>query len=101
MAETMMVSKDLLDRLRAAFKRYGANVLGDADITIDFFPSETGIHIWVVLGSPKFQKMGITEQQDSIWDYLRSDPEVTNENLFLVSHIRMEPEAVEFIHAAN
>jgi len=101
MTETMMVSKSLLDRLRAAFKRYGANVLGDPEITIDFFPHEMGMHIWVVLGSPKFQNMGIAERQDSIWDYLRSDSEATNEDIVLISHIRMESEAVEFLYAAN
>jgi len=45
MTETMMVSKSLLDRLRAAFKRY--------------------------------------------------------EDIVFISHIRMEPEAVEFLYAAN
>ncbi|MCI0693419.1 hypothetical protein L0337_15615 [candidate division KSB1 bacterium] len=40
MAGTVAVSKKLLDRLRAAFKRYGAEVLGDPDITVNFFPTE-------------------------------------------------------------
>lgn len=68
MAGTMPVSKKLLDRFRAAFKRYGAGVLGDPDINIDFFPHELGMHLEVVLGSPKFQNMGIGKEYDSIWN---------------------------------
>jgi hypothetical protein len=72
-------------------------VLGDPDITIHFFPSESETHLRVHLGSPKFQDMGWSECHDSIWDYLRRDPEIANEDLFNVSSIATAPEAVELI----
>lgn len=97
MVGTTMVNKELLDRFRAAFKRYGAEVLDDTEITIDFFPSETGMHLEVVLGSPKFQNMRLGENFDSVWNFLRSVPELTKDDLFLISHTRFEPEHVEFI----
>lgn len=92
-----MVSKNLLERFRAAFKRYGTQVLGDPEITIDFFPAETGLHLEVVLGSPKFQDKRLGENYDSVWNFLRADPEMTNDELFLISQTRFEPEHVEFI----
>ncbi|MCI0691473.1 hypothetical protein L0337_05630 [candidate division KSB1 bacterium] len=97
MAGKMMVSKKLLDRLRAAFKRYGAEVLGDPDITVDFFPTEFEEFFGVLLTSPKFESMSDAERQDSVWDYLSSDPELTNEDRFYISQIATETEAVEFI----
>jgi len=66
MAQYIMVSKKLLERLRAAFKRYGTQVLDDSDITIDFFPTELEGFFGVFLNSPNFQKMGYTERQNSI-----------------------------------
>jgi hypothetical protein len=93
----MMVNKKLLDRLRAAFKRYGSEVLGDPEITVDFFPTEFEEFFGVLLASPKFQDMTEAERQDSVWDYLRRDPEVTNEDLFYLSEIATETEAVELI----
>jgi hypothetical protein len=97
MAGTVAVSKKLLDRLRAAFKRYGAEVLGDPDITVDFFPTEFEEFFGVLLTSPKFESMLDAERQDSVWDYLSSDPEITSEDLFYISQIATETEAVEFI----
>jgi hypothetical protein len=93
----MPVSKKLLDRFRAAFKRYGAEVLGDPDITSHFFASEFETHIEVVLGSPKFQNLGFSEEYDSIWNFLRRDPALSKDDLFQVSSIHTVPEAVEFI----
>jgi hypothetical protein len=75
----MIVSKKLLDRLRAAFKRYGDEVLGDPDITVDFFPTEFEEFFGVLLTSPKFESMLDAERQDSVWDYMSSDPEITSE----------------------
>jgi len=97
MVGTMMVSKKLLDRLRAAFKRYGSNVSGDPSITVKFFPTEFAEFFDVLLLSPKFQSMSFPEQQNSVWDYLRSDPEVTNADLYFVTQIATESEEVEFI----
>jgi len=97
MAGTMMVSKKLLDRLRAAFRRYGANVLGDPDITIDFFPTDFDGYIEAYLTSSKFESMEITERQNSIWNYLRSDPEVADADLRFVTRVATGTEAVEFI----
>jgi hypothetical protein len=97
MVGTMMVSKGLLDRFRAAFKRYGTQVLDDPDITIDFFASETGLHLEVVLGSPKFQNKQLGENYDSLWNFLHADSELTNDELFLISYTRFQPEHVEFI----
>jgi len=97
MAGTMMVDKKLLDRLRAAFKRYGSAVLEDPSITVKFFPTEFAEFFDILLISPKFQNMGFAEQQDSVWDYLRSDPEVTNADLYFVTQIATESEEVEFI----
>jgi len=97
MAGTMIVSKKLLDRLRAAFKRYGSEVLSDPSVTVDFFPTEFDEFFGVLLRSPKFQNMGFTEQQNSVWNYLRRDPDMTNEDLFYISEIATESEAVEFI----
>ncbi len=97
MAGTMIVSKKRLDRLRAAFKRYGSEILGDPAITVDFFPTAFEEFFGVRLTSPKFQNMGFTEQQNSVWDYLRRDPEVVNEDIFYLSEIATETEAIEFI----
>jgi stress-induced morphogen len=97
MVGTTMVNKELLDRLRAAFRRYGMQVLDDPDITVDFFASELGMHLDVVLGSPKFQSMSFGEEDDSVWDFLHADPEMTKDDLALILQIRMEPEHVEFI----
>lgn len=97
MAGTMMVSKKRLDRLRAVFKRYGSEVLNDPAITVDFFPTEFEEFFGVLLTSPKFQNMGFTEQQNSVWNYLRNAPEITNEDRFHISQIATEAEAVELI----
>jgi len=97
MAGTMTISKKLLDRLRAAFKRYGSQVLGDPSIAIDFFPTEFEEFFGVLLTSPKFQNMTFSEQQNSVWNYLRRDPDMTNADLFYISEIATESEAVEFI----
>ncbi len=97
MAQYIMVSKKLLDRLRAAFKRYGSQVLGDPDITIDFFPTEIDGFFKVLLNSPNFQKMGYTERQNSIWDYLSADPEITEEDLRYITQIATEAEEVELV----
>ena len=97
MAGTMMVSKKLLDRLRAAFKRYGERVLGDSEITTEFLPTEFDGYFEVHLGSSKFEPMEYTERQKSIWKYLRSDPEITNEDLIFITRIATRAEAVEFI----
>jgi hypothetical protein len=66
-------------------------------MTIHFFASEFETHIEVVLGSPKFQNLGVNEEYDSIWDFLRQDPELTQKDLFQVSSIHTVPEAIEFI----
>jgi hypothetical protein len=93
----MIVNKKLIDRLRAAFKRYGNKVLGDPDITVDFFPTEFEGYFGVFLTSPQFQSMSEGERQDSVWDYLDTDPEITDEDLHFVTQIATETEAVEFI----
>ncbi|MEK7728723.1 MAG: hypothetical protein AAB354_09945 [candidate division KSB1 bacterium] len=92
-----MVNKELLDRVRAAFKRYGTQVLNDPDITVDLFASELGMYFDVVLGSPKFQNMRFGEQHGSVWNFLRSDPQMSKEELDLILQVRAEPEHVEFI----
>ena len=97
MAGTMMVNKKLLDRLRAAFKRYGSEILGDPNITIDFFPTDFEGYFGVFLSSPNFQSMSEAERQDSVWDYLDNDPEITDEDLHHVTQIATENEAVEII----
>lgn len=97
MVGTMMVNKKLLDRLRAAFRRYGTNVLGDPDITIDFFPTDFDGYIEAYLTSPKFESMEITERQNSLWDSLSADPEVSDADLRFVTRIATGTEAVEFI----
>ncbi|MCI0691472.1 hypothetical protein L0337_05625 [candidate division KSB1 bacterium] len=97
MAQYIMVTKKLLDRLRAAFKRYGAEVLGDPDITVDFFPTEFDGFFGVFLNSSNFQKMGYTERQNSIWDYLSADPEITEEDLRYITQIATEAEEVELV----
>jgi hypothetical protein len=97
MVGTTMVNKELLDRVRAAFKRYGTQVLDDPDITVDLFASELGMYLDVVLGSPKFQNMSFGEEDDSVWDFLHADPEMMKDDLALILQIRMEPEHVEFI----
>jgi hypothetical protein len=93
----MIVSKKRLDRLRAAFKRYGSEILGDPSITVDFFPTDFEEFLGVLLTSPKFQNMGFTEQQNSVWDYLRRDPEIANEDLFYLSEIATETEPAELV----
>ncbi|MEK7728722.1 MAG: hypothetical protein AAB354_09940 [candidate division KSB1 bacterium] len=97
MAQYIMVSKKLLERLRAAFKRYGSQVLGDPDITIDFFPTEFEEFFGVFLNSPNFQKMEYTERQNSIWGYLSADPEITEDDIRYITQIATEAEEVEFV----
>lgn len=92
-----MVNKELLDRVRAAFKRYGVQVLDDPDITVDLFASELGMYLDVVLGSPKFQSMRFGEGHDPVWGFLRADPEMAKDDPDLILQIRVEPEHVEFI----
>jgi hypothetical protein len=93
----MMVNKKLLDRFRVAFKRYGSKVLGDPNITVDFFPTEFEGYFGVLLTSPQFQSMPEAERQDSVWDYLDTDPDITDDDLRFVTQIATETEAVEFI----
>jgi len=100
MARTI-VSKKLLERLREAFKRYGRDVLGDHDMAIDFFATEYEGSVGVLLISPRFQDMPYHERQDSVWNYLRNDPQTNQEDIFVISRISMEPEAVEFIYASE
>lgn len=69
MAGTVMISKKLLDRLRAAFRRYGEKVLDDPAITIDFYPTQLEEYFGVLLTSPKFEEMRYGERQNSIWDF--------------------------------
>ncbi len=97
MAGTMIINKKLLERLRAAFKRYGNEVLGDPDITIDFLPTEFEEYFEVLLTSPRFQNMRITERQNSVWKFLRAAPEVNDKDLRYISRIAMGTEAVEVI----
>lgn len=97
MVGTMTVSKKLLDRLRAAFKRYGTTVLGDPDITIDFLPTEFDGYFEVLLASPNFEKMEYTERQNSIWKYLRSDSQITNDDLLFITRIATRTEIFELI----
>jgi len=97
MARTMIVNKQLLDRLRTAFTRYGMQILADPNITINFFPTEFEEYFEVLLTSPKFQGMSVTERQNSIWSFLRADPSVSNEDLNRVSRIATSAEAVEII----
>jgi hypothetical protein len=93
----MIVNKKLRDRLCAAFKRYGSKMLGDPDITVDFFPTEFEGYFGIFLTSPQFQNMPEAERQDSVWDYLDTDPEITDEDLRFVTQIATEAEAVELI----
>jgi len=94
-----IVSKKTLDRLRETFKRYGQEVLGDPDITVDFFATDYEGSVGVLLTSPRFQNMQYSERQDSVWDYLLNNPQVNKDDMFVISRISMEPEAVEFIGA--
>ena len=94
---TVMVSKKLLNRLREAFKRYGRDVLGDPDITVDFFPTDYEGSVGVLLTSPRFQNMSYFQRQDSIWDYLLNDPQINKDDIFVMSRISIEHEAVEFV----
>ncbi len=96
MAGIIMVNKKTLDRLRAAFKRYGREVLGDLDMTADFFPTEYEGSVGVFLSSPSFQKMPFSERQNSVWEYLLNDPQVNKDDMFVISRISIEHETVEF-----
>ncbi len=92
-----IVSKKLLDRLREAFKRYGQDVLGDPDIIVDFFATEYEGSVGVLLTSPRFQNMLYSERQDSVWNYLRNDPQTNQDDIFVISRISMDEEPVEVI----
>ena len=92
-----IVSKKILDRLREAFKRYGRDVLGDPDMTVDFFSTEFEGSVGVFLASPNFQKMPFSERQNSVWGYLRNNPQTNKDDIFVISRIATETEAVEFI----
>jgi hypothetical protein len=41
--------------------------------------------------------MGYTERQNSIWDYLSADPEITEEDLRYITQIATEAEEVELV----
>jgi len=92
-----IVSTKISERLREAFKRYGRDVLGDPDMTVDFFATAYEGSVGVFLASPRFQNMLFSERQDSVWNYLRADPQTNKDDIFLISRISMETEAVEFI----
>lgn len=96
MAGIIMINKKVLDRLREAFKRYGRDVLGDPEITVDFFPTDYEGSVGVLLTSPRFQHMSHFQRQDAVWDYLLADPQI-KDDIFVISRISMEPEAVEFV----
>jgi len=55
------------------------------------------MYLEVVLGSPQFQETKWDEEEDSVWNFLRSDPQMSKEDLDLILQIRTEPEHVEFI----
>jgi len=93
----MMVSKKILGRLQEAFKRYGRDVLGDPDMTGDFFSTEFEGSVGVFLASPNFQKLPFSERQNSVWGYLRNNPQTNKDDIFVISRIAAETEAVEFI----
>jgi hypothetical protein len=79
MAGIIMVNKKILDRLREAFKSYGRDVLGDADITVEFFPTDYEGSVGFFLASPRFQNMSYFQRQDSVWDYLLANPQIKDE----------------------
>lgn len=97
MAGTAIIDKNTPERLRETFQRYGREVLGDANITVDFFPTECEGNVGVSLSSPKFEKMPFTERQNSVWGYLRNDPKTNKNDIFVISRIATETEAAEFI----
>jgi hypothetical protein len=92
-----IVNKKILDRLQETFKRYGRDVLGDPDIAVEFFPTEYEGSVGIFLASPNFQKMPFSERQNSVWDYLRNDSQTNKDDIFVISRIATETEAVEFI----
>lgn len=92
-----IVSKKILDRLRVAFKRYGTEVLGDPDMTVDFFSTDYEGSVGVLLTSPQFQNMLYSERQESVWDYLLNNPQVNKDAMFVISRISMKSEAVELV----
>ena len=97
MVGTIMVDKKTLERLREVLKRYGRAVLGDPNVTIDFFPTEYEGSVGVFLSSPSFQKMPFSERQNSVWEYLLNDPQVNKDDMFVISRISIEHEALEFV----
>jgi len=97
MVGTIMINKKILDRLREAFQSYGRDILGDPKIAIDFFPTEYEGSVGIFLASPNFQKMPFSERQNSVWGYLRNDPQTNKDDILVISRIATETEAVEFI----
>ncbi len=63
-----MVSKKLLDRLREAFKSYGRDVLGDADITVDFFPTDYEGSVGIFLTSPRLKYLRKIYKNRAEWE---------------------------------
>ena len=72
-------------------------MLNDPDIGIHFLPTEFEGFVSVLLTSEKFQSMSFFERQDSVWNYLRQDTQLTDDDISTISTISMENEAVEFI----
>ena len=97
MAGIIMVDRGGLDRLREAFKRYGREVLGDSEITVDFFPTEYEGSVGVLLASANFGSMAFSERQNSVWNFLLSDQLLNKKDMFVISRISTEIESAELV----
>jgi hypothetical protein len=89
MAETLVLPKSRIERLRQALQRYCQQELGDWSATVEILPDpEFPDMLFVpVIISSAFGKMSDAERQDSIWKFLRNDKSVNRGDFSGISRI--------------
>jgi hypothetical protein len=92
MAGTLIANRNTTKRIREAVLRYSQQVLGDSDPIIEITPDEETDKFVVIIGSSKFASMPYSTRQNSILDFLFSDPQTSKDDLFEISRIMTESE---------
>jgi len=89
MAETLVLSKSRIERLRHALQRYCQQELGDWSAAVEILPDPEFPDMLIVpiIISSAFSKMSEAERQDSIWKFLSNTQGVNREDFSGVSRI--------------
>ena len=89
MVGTLIFPRDQIERLRQALQRYSQQILGDKTAFVEIVPDPEFPDMLIVpiIISSAFNTMSETERQDSIWRFLRNDPNISREDFSGVSRI--------------